>query len=126
MIGNSRRVRVFAWPAPADLRQGFNGLFGMVKNGMKHDPLSGDLYLFVNRTRQTCKVLLWDGTGLCIFMKRLERGRFAAPWRAAGEGPLVLTTSELALFVEGCTLVGKTGLSPAEIRFGTLASDRMM
>lgn len=114
MIVASRRVRVFAWPQPADLRLGFNGLYGLVKSGLGKDPLSGDLYLFVNRTRRNCKVLLWDGTGLCIFMKRLERGRFAALWRAAGEGPLALTTSELALFVEGCTLVGKSVLSPPE------------
>ena len=80
---------------------------------LRRDPLSGDLYLFVNRTRQRAKVLLWDGTGLCIYAKRLERGRFAALWRDGERAALRLTTSELALFLEGSTLVGKVPLSPA-------------
>ena len=46
--------------------------------------MPGDLFLFVNGRRKSCKVLFWDGTGLCIFQKRLERGRFAAPWREDG------------------------------------------
>ncbi len=115
MIALPRSVRVFAYPEPADLRKGFNGLYGLVRNGLARDPLSGDLYLFVNRRRTGCKILLWDGTGLCIFMKRLERGQFAALWRENGSGPLQLTASELALFIEGCVVVGKIALSPKEI-----------
>ena len=114
MIAVPRSVRVWAYPRPADLRKGYNGLFGLVTQGLGRDPLSGDLFIFVNRRRTGCKVLLWDGTGLCIFMKRLERGRFAALWRDSGSA-LTLTASELALFVEGCTLVGKQPLSPAAL-----------
>ena len=56
-------------------------------------------------------MLVWDGTGLCIFQKRLERGRFASPWR--DDGAVVrMTASELALFIEGCELVGRRALSP--------------
>ena len=59
-------------------------------------------------------MLLWDGTGLCIFQKRLEQGRFASLWR--GDGKTVeLTSSELALFVEGCELIGRRALSPQRI-----------
>jgi transposase len=58
---------------------------------------------------------MYDGTGLCIFMKRLEAGRFAALWRDGSDQPLRLTSSELALFIEGCQLVGRQSLSPAEI-----------
>lgn len=114
ILGSSRSVRVWAWPAPTDLRKGYNGLFGLVKGGLLQDPLSGDLYLFVNRRRDACKVLLWDGTGLCIFQKRLERGRFASLWRKDGQC-VRLTASELALFVEGCELVGRRTLSPAAV-----------
>ncbi len=121
MIGSSRAVGVWAYPAPADLRRGYNGLFGMVKNGLARDPLSGDCYLFVNRRRTSCKVLLYDGTGLCIFMKRLEQKRFAALWRDGGDQPLRLTSTELSLFIEGCQLVGRQTLSPAEIHARTLA-----
>lgn len=72
MIGLPRSVRVWAYPAPCDLRKGYNGLFGLVQNELGLDPLSGDLFLFCNRNRTSCKVLSWDGTGLCIFAKRLE------------------------------------------------------
>ena len=77
------------------------------------DPLSGDCYLFVSRTRKRAKVLLWDGTGLCIYAKRLERGRFACLWRDAEARVVRLTMSELQLFLEGSTLVGRVTLSPA-------------
>lgn len=114
MLGTTRSVRVWAYARPADLRRGYNGLYGLVKQELRRDPLSGDLFLFVNRRRDSCKVLVWDGTGLCIFMKRLEKGRFARVWRDDGQ-PIQLTSSELALFVEGCTLVGRQALSPAEL-----------
>lgn len=110
----SRAVRVFAFPAPADLRNGYNGLFGLVQNHLKCDPMSGDLFLFVNESRKLCKVLVWDGTGLCIFQKRLERGCFAKLWRDDGQ-VVTLTQSELALFIEGCTLIDRRSLSPMAI-----------
>ncbi len=68
--------------------------------------------MFANRTRKRAKVLLWDGTGLCIYAKRLERGRFACLWRDDGLRTLRLTLSELQLFLEGCALVGRVALSP--------------
>lgn len=122
MIGTSPSVRVWAYPSPTDLRKGFNGLFSLVKEGMERDPLAGDFYLFVNRRRTCCKVLLWDGTGLCIFQKRLEQGRFAKLWRHDEEA-IRLTTSELALFLEGCELVGRRRLSPAELQPIALARE---
>ena len=114
ILGTSRAVRVYAYPQPIDLRKGYDGLFGLVKQGLGRDPLSGDLFLFVSKRRKGCKVLVWDGTGLCIFQKRLERGRFAALWRE--DGVVVrLTASELALFIEGCELVGRRALSPSVV-----------
>jgi transposase len=111
ILGTSRAVRVHAYPEAVDLRKGYDGLFGLVKQGLERDPLGGDLYLFVNKRRDACKVLVWDGTGLCIFQKRLERGRFASPWRDGGV-VVRMTSSELALFIEGCELVGRRALSP--------------
>jgi transposase len=105
---------VYAYPEPVDLRKGYDGLFGLVKQGLRRDPLGGDLFLFVNRRRDSCKVLVWDGTGLCIFQKRLERGRLASPWRESGD-VVRMTASELALFIEGCDLVGRRPLSPAAV-----------
>jgi transposase len=118
----SRRVRVFAYPKPVDLRKGFDGLYGLATHAMGYDVLGGDVFLFVNRCRRSCKVLVWDGTGLCIFQKRLERGRFARLWRDDGAA-IRLTTNELALFIEGCDLVGRQALSPAAVVVKPLASD---
>jgi transposase len=113
VIGSTRQITVWAYGGPADLRKGFDGLSGLVSQGLRHDPLSGDCYLFVNATRKRAKVLLWDGTGLCIYAKRLERGRFACLWREAAARVVRLTMSELQLFLEGSTLVGRVPLSPA-------------
>jgi len=120
MIGSTRQLSVYAYGAPVDLRKGFDGLSTLVSQGLGRDPLSGDLFLFVNRDRQRAKVLLWDGTGLCIYAKRLERGRFACLWRRDGSATLRLTMSELALFLEGSTLVGKVALSPVAFVLETL------
>jgi transposase len=121
----SRAVRVFAFPAPADLRNGYNGLFGLVQNRLNADPMSGDLFLFVNESRKLCKVLVWDGTGLCIFQKRLERGCFAKLWRDDGQ-VVKLTQSELALFIEGCTLIDRRSLSPITIERKSVVSEPAM
>ena len=94
--------RVFAYPAPVDLRKGYDGLYGLVEQGLGCDPMAGDLYLFVNESRKLCKVLLWDGTGLCIFQKRISRGTFPKLWRD-DRCALCLTQRELALFIEGST-----------------------
>lgn len=125
ILAPSRAVRVFAYPAPADLRKGYDGLYGLVQAGLKTDPLDGDLFLFVNESRTLCKVLLWDGSGLCIFMKRLERGRFAKLWRNDDQS-VRLTQSELALFLEGSTLLDRRSLSPIPIERKSVVSDRAM
>ena len=123
ILSPSRAVRVFAYPAAVDLRKGYDGLYGLVQTGLKHDPMSGDLFLFVSASRKLCKVLLWDGTGLCIFQKRLERGCFAKLWRDDGQ-VVRLTQSELALFIEGCTLLDRRSLSPIVSERKTVVSDR--
>ena len=69
LIGSTRVVRVFASSAPVDLRKRFDGLFALARDGLGQDPMSGDLYLYVNRHRTRCKVLFWDGTGLCICIR---------------------------------------------------------
>ena len=115
MIWHGRKVRVFARAAPTDLRKGFEGLSALVRNALGRDPTSGDLFLFVARNRMRAKVLLWDGTGLCVFAKRLEQGRFAALWERARGSEVELTATELALFLEGCRLLGREPVSPPEI-----------
>lgn len=118
MIGSTRNLRVWAYARPTDLRKGFDGLSALVRRGLGRDPLSGDCFLFTNRARTSAKVLVWDGTGLCVYHKRLERGRFSALWATEDLGTeraleLHLTMSELSLFLEGCTMVTRVALSPA-------------
>jgi transposase len=98
--------RVFGYPAPVDLRNGYNGLFGLVQQGLRQDPMCGDLYLFVNDSRKLCKILVWDGSGLCIFQKRLTLGTFARLWRDDGK-VVQLTQQELALFIEGSSFFAR-------------------
>jgi len=109
VIGSTRNVRVYAAPAPTDLRKGFDGLLALARDVIRQEPLSGHLFLFVAKNRKRAKVLFWDGTGLCIFHKRLEQGRFVAPWERA---ELTMTPSELALLLEGSTHV-RAVLSPS-------------
>jgi transposase len=123
VIGSTRNLRVWAYPAPADLRKGFDGLYGLVVSELERDPLSGDCFLFTNRVRTRAKVLVWDGTGLCIYQKRLERGRFAPLWeRAVADGAIELTMSELALYLEGSRLAVRVALSPPKYSHKALAN----
>jgi transposase len=117
-------VAVYAYTQPVDMRKGFDGLSALVTEGLARDPLNGDVYIFVSRDRVRTKVLHWDGTGLCIYAKRLERGRFARLWRDEPDAPITLTVSELDLFLDGSTLVGGVALSPPPVTQFSLASDR--
>ncbi len=117
-------MRVWAYPAPPDLRKGFDGLSRLVTAQLRQDPRAGECFLFVNRTRTRAKVLLWDGTGLWVYHKRLERGRFACRWTPVGvpvTTPRTLTLSELSLFLEGCVLMTRMTLSPALVTPGGCA-----
>ena len=112
MIGSTRQVQVYAYGQPTDLRRGYDGLSALVRHSMGRDPVAGDMYAFISRNRKRAKVLYWDGTGLCILSKRLERGHFSAPWHFALAGEVTLTLSELTLLLEGSDAIGRVSLSP--------------
>ncbi len=103
MFGLTTAARIFAWTEPVDMRKGFEGLFGLVRDRLEEDPLSGHLFLFCNRERTRLKVLVFDGSGLWVCAKRLERGRFAWPVRA-GEDRVRLRAEELSLLLNGIDL----------------------
>jgi transposase len=71
--------RILAYRHPVDMRKSFNGLVALVRNALQEDPLSGSLYIFINRRRTYVKGVYWDRTGFCLFAKKLERGRFVLP-----------------------------------------------
>jgi transposase len=113
ILGASSRVRVFVYREPVDMRKAYDTLSALVVSPMKQSLLSGDVFVFIGRTRKRAKALYFDGTGLCLLCKRLETGHFAAPWKRPGEGPLQLTMSELALLLEGSEHALRVRLSPA-------------
>ena len=117
MIGTTRSVRVFVYAAPCDMRKQHESLAALVRNAMGHDLLAGDHFVFVGKTRKRAKVLFFDGTGLCMLWKRLERGRFASLWRPEASSGIQITHAELALFLEGSELVGRVPLSPPKVSY---------
>ena len=122
MIGLSRALSVFAYTEPVDMRKSFNTLSALVEEQMKRSVLVGDLFLFVSADRKRAKVLYFDGTGLCLLAKRLERGQFAPVWKRKTAGGAEMTLSELALFIEGSDSVGRMPLSPPLLQHNDLRS----
>ena len=116
MIGALRGVSVWAYGEPCDMRKSFNTLHALVEREMKRDLSTGDLYVFVAKNRKRAKVLYFDGTGLCLFSKRLETGKFATPWKGPMSKRLELTMNELSLFIEGSEALGRVELSPPLLR----------
>lgn len=115
MIAWPRSTPVYVHRRPVDMRKSFDTLGAIVSASMSRDLLSGAVFLFVGRDRRRAKALFFDGTGVCVLAKRLDKGRFANVWSDDGAAPLVLSASELALFFEGSEHVGRIALSPAVI-----------
>ena len=107
MLNLSPATRVFVATAPVDLRGSFNALYGLVQTRLQHDPLSGHLFVFTNTRRNRVKILFWDGSGLWICAKRLERGRFT--WPAAEQSLATLRNEELVLLLAGLEVREKRG-----------------
>lgn len=89
---------------PADMRKGFDSLCGLVRTQMNRDPLSGEVFIFINRNRTTVKILRWERGGLVIYHKRLEKGRFEPPVYDFKEACFHLRWSDLVMMIEGISL----------------------
>jgi transposase len=123
VIGLPRGVSVYAFDEPCDMRKSFDTLTALVTERMGHKVLTGDLFLFVGRDRRRAKVLYFDGTGMCLFAKRLEKGQFSAAWkRAKSKRGFEMTLTELALFIEGSEVATRMPLSPSLLSKADLRS----
>src|SRR5690349_4184054 len=99
MIGLPSGARVWLAAGRTDMRKGFDGLAAVVQERLAQDPFSGHVFVFRGRRGDLLKVLWWDGDGLCLFAKRLERGRFV--WPKAENGKVSLTRAQLSMLLEG-------------------------
>jgi len=99
MIGLPSGARVWLACGVTDLRNGFDGLAGLVQTQLSEDAFSGQLFVFRGRRGDRVKVLWWDGDGLCLFAKRLEHGRFV--WPQASRGTVHLSPAQLSMLLEG-------------------------
>ena len=99
MLSVSAQGRVFFATQPVDMRKGFNGLVGVVRSVLDEDPLSGDVFCFLNRRRNLMKVLCFNGDGYVIFYKRLEKGLFQSPVTDGIKGTIL--PAQLAMLLAG-------------------------
>lgn len=104
MLSLSASTRIFIALGTTDLRKGFDGLCGLVSNQLKQDPLSGTLFLFVNRRRDRLKVLYWDGDGLAIWYRRLEQGTFQLPKPNFDASSFEIRSDEFTMLLRGIDL----------------------
>ena len=104
MINLGPATRVFLAAGATDMRKGFDTLADLVRHRLECDPLNGHLYLFCNKRKNRLKALYWDGSGLWICNKRLERGRFSWPAAEESSTRIALSNEELSMLLGGIEL----------------------
>jgi len=106
MIALPPQIRVFLYRLPTDMRKSFNGLIALTESALKQDPLSGSLFVFVNRRRDRIKILYWGQTGFCIWYQQLQKGTYQLPTADALEEleTIEVTRSQLSLILDGIDL----------------------
>lgn len=97
-------VRIFVASRPADLRRSFDGLAALTREVIRENPLSGHLFVFINRRRDRVKIIWWDRSGYCLWYKRLEKGTFRFP--PSDSERVEIEAAELGLLLEGIELAG--------------------
>lgn len=104
MFGIGRATRIYLAPGATDMRKGFEGLYGLVRDRLQCEPLSGHVFLFCNARRNRLKLIYWDGSGLWVCAKRLQKGGFRWPEARPGEVKVTLTPEEFAMLIGGMDL----------------------
>ena len=99
MFGFGPATRIYVAQGATDMRKGFNGLYSLVRDRLECDPTSGHAFLFTNARRNRLKLVVYDGSGLWVCSKRLEKGRFI--WPQATEGTVALSRAQLSMLLEG-------------------------
>lgn len=103
-MGFTSAQRYYLSREAADMRKSYDGLSGLVRQGLGRDPLSGEVFIFLNRRRTMIKILVWDRSGFVIWSKRLERGTFELPRSTEAGASVALRWEELVMILEGVSL----------------------
>ena len=101
MLLSYSRLRLYLYGHATDMRKGFDGLSGIISGELGQNPVSGDVYIFINKRRDRMKLFVWDGDGFWIFYKRLEKGTFQLPSTIADHASLQLPYDDLLLMLQG-------------------------
>ena len=104
MFSLNERHRYFLYRPATDMRKGFDGLSGLVRNELGMDSLSGDVFIFLNRRRTHMKLLVWENSGFVVYYKRLESGRFEYPYMEESTLSMSITWRQLMLIIQGIDL----------------------
>jgi transposase len=106
MIALTPQIRVFLYRRPTDMRKSFHGLVALTESELKQDPLSGSLFVFLNRRRDRVKILYWGQSGFCIWYQQLQKGTYQIPSPTAldEQDTLEVTRSQLSLILAGIDL----------------------
>ena len=104
LYGFPTTARYYLYTRPTDMRKSFDGLCGLVINHLGQNPMTGDVFIFMNRRRALIKLLVWDQTGFVIYYKRLEKGTFELPGFEEGMSSVKITRRTLMLILEGISL----------------------
>ncbi len=106
MLSVSSQTRVFLARDAVDMRKSFNGLIGLAESVLEQDPLSGHLFVFINRRRDRIKLLYWGGTGFCIWYQQLEQGGYQLPDATTVDERkgIEITATQLSLILDGVDL----------------------
>jgi transposase len=104
MLSLPPTVRIWLSTQPADLRKSFDGLAALVRDGLRGDPLSGDIFVFRNQSADRIKLLLWEEDGYAIWYKRLEKGSFRFPTAADGDAQVEVRAADLIMLLAGVDL----------------------
>lgn len=104
MLYLGSHIRYFYFGKVVDMRKGYYGLSGLVRNEMKHDVLSGDVFVFMNKRYNKIKLLQWDKDGFALYEKHLEKGTFERPANGHGNNDILLTYIQLQHILQGVIL----------------------